>query len=83
MDYNALSLELCEKNRGKLEVVSKVPVTTREELSTAYTPGVAARSTKTSMMSISTPLKVTLWPLFQTAPPCWALATSGLRLLCL
>ena len=41
MDYNALSLELCEKNRGKLEVVSKVPVTTREELSTAYTPGVA------------------------------------------
>lgn len=41
MDYNALSLDLCEKNRGKLEVVSKVPVTTREELSTAYTPGVA------------------------------------------
>ncbi len=41
MDYNALSLELCEKNRGKLEVVSKVPVSTREELSTAYTPGVA------------------------------------------
>lgn len=41
MDYNQLSLELCEKNRGKLEVVSKVPVTSREELSTAYTPGVA------------------------------------------
>jgi len=41
MDYNALSLDLCEKNRGKLEVVSKVPVTTREELSAAYTPGVA------------------------------------------
>ena len=41
MDYNALSLELCQKNRGKLEVVSKAPVTNREELSTAYTPGVA------------------------------------------
>lgn len=41
MDYGKLSLELCEKNRGKLEVVSKVPVTKREELSTAYTPGVA------------------------------------------
>ena len=41
MDYNAMSLELHEKHRGKLEVVSKVPVTTREELSTAYTPGVA------------------------------------------
>ncbi|MHC1786106.1 MAG: NADP-dependent malic enzyme [Christensenellales bacterium] len=41
MDYNKLSLELCEKHQGKLEIVSKVPVTTREELSTAYTPGVA------------------------------------------
>ncbi|HEY8396227.1 MAG TPA: malic enzyme-like NAD(P)-binding protein, partial [Bacilli bacterium] len=41
MDYNKLSLELCEKNRGKLEIVSKVSVTNREELSTAYTPGVA------------------------------------------
>lgn len=41
MDYGKLSLELCEKNRGKLEMVSKVPVTTMEELSTAYTPGVA------------------------------------------
>ncbi|NLH54473.1 MAG: NADP-dependent malic enzyme [Acholeplasmataceae bacterium] len=41
MDYGKLSLELCEKNRGNLEVISKVPVTKREELSTAYTPGVA------------------------------------------
>ena len=35
-----MSLKLCEENHGKLSVVSKVPVTTREELSTAYTPGV-------------------------------------------
>lgn len=41
MNYSELSLELSEKNRGKLEVRSLVPVTTREELSTAYTPGVA------------------------------------------
>ncbi len=41
MDYNKMSLELCEKHRGKLEVISKVPVTNRDELSTAYTPGVA------------------------------------------
>ncbi|HSK69489.1 MAG TPA: malic enzyme-like NAD(P)-binding protein [Candidatus Limnocylindria bacterium] len=41
MDYGQLSLALCAKHRGKLEVVSRVPVTTREELSTAYTPGVA------------------------------------------
>ena len=41
MDYNTASLELCEKFKGKLEVVSKCPVTSRDELSTAYTPGVA------------------------------------------
>ena len=41
MDFNQASLELCERNRGKLEVTAKAPVTTRDELSTAYTPGVA------------------------------------------
>ena len=41
MDFNQASLDLCRENRGKLEVVSKAPVTTRDELSTAYTPGVA------------------------------------------
>lgn len=35
------SLELHEKNHGKVEVVSKVQVTNKEELSLAYTPGVA------------------------------------------
>ena len=41
MDYNKASLDLCSKNRGKLEVISKSPVSNRDELSTAYTPGVA------------------------------------------
>ena len=41
MDYNKLSLEMHEQNQGKLEVVSKVRVETRDDLSTAYTPGVA------------------------------------------
>lgn len=41
MDYNALSLKLHEENGGKIAVVSKVKVETREDLSTAYTPGVA------------------------------------------
>ena len=41
MDYNAASLDLCERSKGKLEIVSKCPVTDRDELSTAYTPGVA------------------------------------------
>lgn len=41
MDYNQLSLQMHEKNHGKLEVVSKVPINDRDDLSTAYTPGVA------------------------------------------
>lgn len=41
MDYNKLALEMHEKNRGKIQVVSKVAVKTRDDLSTAYTPGVA------------------------------------------
>ena len=35
------SLELHEKNHGKVEVISKVKVENREDLSLAYTPGVA------------------------------------------
>ena len=41
MDYNKLALELHERNKGKIEVISKVAVKCREDLSTAYTPGVA------------------------------------------
>ena len=36
------SLELHEKFRGKIEIKSRVPVKTKEDLSLAYTPGVAA-----------------------------------------
>jgi malate dehydrogenase (oxaloacetate-decarboxylating) len=35
------SLKLHIENRGKIEVVSKVSVKTREDLSLAYSPGVA------------------------------------------
>ena len=41
MDYNQLSLEMHEKYKGKVEVISKVKIENREDLSTAYTPGVA------------------------------------------
>ncbi|MCK8059536.1 MULTISPECIES: NADP-dependent malic enzyme [unclassified Fusibacter] len=41
MDYNRLSIELHEKHKGKLEVVSKVSVENKDDLSIAYTPGVA------------------------------------------
>ncbi len=41
MDYNQQSLQMHETHLGKIEIVSKVPVTNNEELSVAYTPGVA------------------------------------------
>jgi malate dehydrogenase (oxaloacetate-decarboxylating) len=41
MDIYQKSLEMHEKNKGKLAVISKVKVTTSEELSMAYSPGVA------------------------------------------
>ncbi len=41
MDYNELSLKMHEAGPGKLQVTSRVQVKNREDLSTAYTPGVA------------------------------------------
>ena len=41
MDYAKESLRLHEEWRGKIEIKSRVPVSTREDLSLAYTPGVA------------------------------------------
>ena len=40
-DYNQLSLDLHRKFRGKMEIRSKVPLLTKDDLSIAYTPGVA------------------------------------------
>ncbi len=42
MDYYKLSLEMHEKYKGKIAIKSKVSVKNKEDLSTAYTPGVAA-----------------------------------------
>ena len=42
MNYDEMALELHAKNRGKLGVHSKVALNTMDDLSTAYTPGVAA-----------------------------------------
>ena len=41
MDYNQASLKMHEEAGGKLEVSLKVPLETKDDLSTAYTPGVA------------------------------------------
>lgn len=41
MDYAKESLKLHEQWKGKIEVISTVPVSTKDDLSLAYTPGVA------------------------------------------
>jgi len=41
MDYRKESLRLHGEWKGKIEVISSVPVKTKEDLSLAYTPGVA------------------------------------------
>ncbi|NLB90148.1 MAG: NADP-dependent malic enzyme [Clostridiales bacterium] len=41
MDYAKLSLELSAKHQGKLNVTSDISVTNKDELSIAYSPGVA------------------------------------------
>lgn len=41
MDLKEESLELHRRNKGKLEIKSKVPVKNQKDLSLAYTPGVA------------------------------------------
>jgi malate dehydrogenase (oxaloacetate-decarboxylating) len=43
-DYAKLALALHKKHRGKLEVVSKVSLESRDDWSSAYTPGVGAVS---------------------------------------
>lgn len=42
MNHNKKSIQLHKKFRGKIEIKSKVPLKTRDDLSVAYTPGVGA-----------------------------------------
>ena len=41
MNYNEMALKMHEEHKGKISVTSKVAIKTRDDLSTAYTPGVA------------------------------------------
>jgi len=41
LNYFEESLKLHEKSKGKIEIISKIKVETRDDLSLAYTPGVA------------------------------------------
>lgn len=48
MDKKEYALKKHEEWQGKIEVISRAPITTREELATAYTPGVAEPCLKIS-----------------------------------
>jgi malate dehydrogenase (oxaloacetate-decarboxylating) len=41
-DYNKLIILKHKENKGKIEIISRMPVKTKDDLSIAYTPGVAA-----------------------------------------
>ena len=41
VDYNSLSIDMHRRLGGKLEVISRVDVNSKEDLATAYSPGVA------------------------------------------
>ena len=85
MDFNKAALEMHETHHGKVGIVSKVEVKTRDDLSTAYTPvslNPAARSRKTPTTSTSTPSRAIWWLSSPTARLCWGWATSAPRPVC-
>lgn len=48
MNYFEESLKLHEEKQGKISITSKVKIETRDDLSLAYTPGVAETMQKNS-----------------------------------
>lgn len=46
MDYAAESLKKHKEWKGKIEVICRAPLETRDDLSLAYTPGVASLAWK-------------------------------------
>ena len=65
---------------GKIAVVPTKPHATQHDLALAYSPGVAARVSKshaTPHRATTTPAAATWWPSSPTARPYWAWATSG------
>ena len=85
LNYMEESLRLHGEWQGKIEVVSRVPVKNKDDLSVAYTPGVAQpclEIQKDYDKSFTLTAATTWWPSSPTAPPCWAWATSGPKPVC-
>ena len=85
MTIQEKALELHEKWNGKLETVSKTPVKSREDLSLAYTPGVAEPCkviAKDKEAAYKYTMKANTVAVVLMAVPFWDLATSDLMPLC-
>ena len=85
MTLREQALELHRANRGKIEVVSKTPLRTKEDLSLAYTPGVAEPCKEIH----SEPDKVydytnkgNMVAVVTNGTACWGLAISAPRQAC-
>ena len=63
MDKKEFALQQHEKWGGKIEVISRAPVGTPEELAVAYTPGVAEPFLKMLIYLISIHAVITWWRL--------------------
>ena len=69
MNFNEEALKLHAEHKGKIEIRSKVPVNTRDDLSTAYTPGVAEPCRKIHADKKEVRPRETWWPWSPTEPP--------------
>ena len=82
MDYAQKALEMHRQWKGKIRVNTPCVLENKEDLSVAYTPGVAApclEIQKDVDKSYEYTRRGNLWPLSPTAPPCWAWGTSAPR----
>lgn len=80
MDYAAESLKRHYEWKGKIEVICRAPLKTREDLSLAYTPGVAQpclEIQKDVDKSYELTRVPTWWRWSPTARRCWDWEISG------
>lgn len=85
MDYATESLKLHEQLRGKIEIVSRAKVDSKEALSLAYTPGVAQPCLEIQKdirksYDLTRRWNTVAWS--RTAPPCWDWAISVPKPVC-
>ena len=82
MNYAEESLKLHYQWKGKLDTVPKMKVENSDDLSLAYTPGVAQPCIEIPVSAMSSPDGATPLRSSPTVPPFWAWATLAPRPVC-